>query len=102
MPYVYVLSDHEEDGAKHMQATLDASKLSDMIAIGWGAGKDSRDRPRWWKPEQSEEQVKEAQAALARLFREEPVERLVTGDFRGGHYLNEGWGGIQLHVIELK
>lgn len=92
--YVYLISDHEEDGAENLVATTDRSRLSDLIgrhltACAERAG--SRSRP----PDPS--YVEECATRLAELagLDDETLARAVT------HPLAAGWGSMQLHVVRL-
>ena len=87
---VYLLSTYEEYGAENVQATLDPAKLPAMIAAhydDWALAVphlvELRD---------------EAIAALAKLVHEGLPDTAATD----GIALHEGWGGMQLHIVELQ
>ena len=81
--FVYVLSDHGEDGAENMDATLDRSCLVWMVAQNWA------DCDASW--------IERTQGGLLPWL-EKSDEELATED---GCACGEGWGGMQLHVVEL-
>lgn len=83
-PYLYILSDHAEDGAENVCATLDRSLLPRLIDRNW--------------PDTTERWRADAKAGLAHLLKESD-EELLSPD---GHNCHHGWGGIQLHVVRLQ
>jgi hypothetical protein len=94
MKYVYLLSDHEEHGAEHVVATLFRGRLAALIDETWGDV---------YKSDCKAEKI--ALVSLLELGDEElsaPMEECGRSE-RGsmGHLLNDGWGGIQLHVVKL-
>lgn len=75
---VYILSDYEEHGAENVEATTEPEKLPSMLATFFG-GKALTERE-----------------ALSNLERKGyPINP-------DGHNLSNGWGGIMLHIVELK
>lgn len=93
MAKVYMLSTYGEDGAENVRATLDRDNLIGMIN-GWDMGKS-----RWpaddlakWKAEAVEGLAK----ALAAL------DANPTQGSAEGTNLQSGWGGMQIHVVELE
>ena len=80
---VYIMNTYEEHGPDDMYATLDPSNLPAMLEE---YGLPNSDGP-------GRELMKERRA-LARFMSGNPLE-----DIRGG--LSDGWGGIQVHMIEL-
>jgi hypothetical protein len=75
---VYILSLHEEHGAEDVRATLDPSKLADMAKASPYSAND--------------EELK----AIADIVAEGKVHA------RSGGPVSNGWGGIQLHVVDLQ
>ena len=73
---VYILSTHEEHGAEDVRATLDTLKLYEMLND--------------FAPT-SEERAKLAELVKANIL---------NPDF--GSSLGNGWGGVQLHIVELE
>jgi len=90
MPYVYILSDYNEYGAENVTATLDRAKLETVMRKSWpDAGFPYGGLNEW---------LAEAAAKMAELLQKSDAE-LASVD---GHNLHRGWGGMQLHVVELK
>jgi hypothetical protein len=86
MAYVYILSDYEEHGAEHVVATLDRSKLMDLVDINW--------------PEVDEWNTKAKAGLAANLdLGDEILADRPDGD---GWNCHKGWGGMQLHVVVLR
>ena len=88
MTYVYILSDYEECGAENVCATLDRSKLLGLVDENW--------------PDRSlvhEDWIAKMKAGLENLLLSHSDGVLVT---HGGWNCSDGWGGMQLHVVELK
>lgn len=71
---VYLLSDHDEHGSENMVGTADPTKLESMLLNHWGNG--------------GEIQVDWLRAALAE-----------NAPGKWSH--PGGWGGPQLHVVDL-
>jgi hypothetical protein len=90
MALVYILSDHNESGAEHVVATLDPSKLPEMIERNW----PNTSFNKAWKDEQRAAWLAEAIAALTEID-------LIEISAERGKPLHDGWGGIQLHIVEL-
>lgn len=88
MAYVYTLSNYREDGAEQMIATLVRENLPTLL--------ESR------LHQYREFDAQEARESLVRLLQKSD-EELSRGEWEGnGHNLMKGWGGEQLHVVELK
>jgi hypothetical protein len=81
-PRVFILSTYEEHGAFGVVATLDQEKIVPLI----------RERFKDFDQEAIEEAVSKATYLLASPL---PDQRLLMAD------LNNKWGGIQLHIVEL-
>jgi hypothetical protein len=83
MPYAYMLSHYMEDGANEPVITTDRSRLSSLIM------------------EYAPRRTTDPAQAIARLsvYLEQSDEELAQR--REGINLNDGWGGIQLHVVLL-
>jgi hypothetical protein len=77
--FVYILSTYQENGAENVIATLDRTKLHGLLTS-------------YFKPLAHEHE------RLAELMAGNDDELSKTD----GHYLSNGWGGIELHVVELK
>ncbi len=76
--YVYLLSDYNEYGSEHVHATLDRSALIAIMKKHWPG----------WKTELLEELLKRPDSEL--------------DDEGGSINLDQGWGGVQLHVVKLE
>ena len=84
MAYVYLLSTYGEHGAEAVHATLDRAKLPAALADLIGSHFRYTDPSEW-------------QSDLQKLLVQDD-EELAAHD---GDNLSEGWGGIQLHVVDL-
>lgn len=78
---VYILSTYEEHGAQDVKATLDRTKVPEILqswscADGWA------------------DTVARAAAPLAEL--------LAADELVDGAPLGTGWGGFKLYIVELK
>ena len=80
MTFIYMLSDYGEYGSDNVVATLDKSIVAQLLMEHW--------------PHAFDECIKE----LARLLDEDEEKLAKT---KTGHDLEGGWGGVQLHIIEL-
>jgi hypothetical protein len=83
--YVYLLSHYSEHGSENVKATLDRDKLPTLLdrllaEMGWGGAAD------------------EYLAGLRRLLTQTDVD-LAADPLPND--LTDGWGGIQLHVVEV-
>ena len=86
---VYLLSDHGESGSEHVVATLDKSKVEGLAEKYFGGY--GMDRPQY--------------ASGHPTMREKLLELLkidMQTEDRDGRKLCYGWGGPQLHIIELE
>jgi len=92
MAYVYLLSTYQEYGAENVTATLDRARLDAIMRENWPSG--SFEIP----SQKLEKWLAEASATMAKLL-QKPDAELVS---ESGHNLQDGWGGMQLHVVELK
>lgn len=96
MTYVYTLSDYEEDGAEHVTATLNRSRLMSMVDENWPFTEEhtvTEHQRKWhrnWLTEAKNGLEKHLQNADEYLAKN-----------KNGWKCHSGWGGIQLHVIEL-
>ena len=77
---VYILSTYQEDGAEDVQATLDKSKITQLLknlSVKYDGPMD---------------------------FEEEKLKVVLENDQSNqlGHKLSDGWGGVMLHIIELE
>lgn len=86
MAYVYMLSDYGEDGAENVTATLDRSRLLALADENWPDEKLQAWRDR-------------GKMGLAQHLERSDAE---LAEERDGWNCHFGWGGMQLHVIELK
>lgn len=75
---VYIISIYEEDGAEGVRATLDKTKVESLLVTHPILGKD-----------QCAEEITHLRDFL---------EKDVPGKFD----LSRGWGGFQLHIVELE
>ena len=81
--YVFILSTYGEHGAEDVVATLDRRNLISMVDVNW--------------PDTNPEWNAEAKTKLA-AYLEKPDAALASGI---GMRCHVGWGGTQLHVVEL-
>jgi len=93
---VYILSEYEEQGAEKVTATLDKSRLVDMLEENWPLEKEYAFQ-RQVSKEEHEEWIVPYREALKELM-QKPDEELISG---AGQNLCEGWGGLMLHVVRL-
>jgi hypothetical protein len=77
---VYILSNYEEYGAENVHATLDKARLFNLLERHYGPVTDG-DR--------------------ARLVDFVARDELTPLD-EGGDEVVEGWGNVQLHIVELE
>lgn len=80
---VYILSDYEEHGAENVRATIDKNKVVELfenLVSKW-------------------EDVNYATKCRAKLNQLLENNILTT---QCGKDLGDGWGGLQLHIIELE
>ena len=94
MTLVYILSEYEEHGAEKVTATLDRSCLMNVIDQNW----PYQEKEGEWKGQRQiyKDWITEAKDHLKVLLQKSD-EELVGG----GWECHDGWGGMQLHVIEL-
>jgi hypothetical protein len=86
--YVYVLSDYGEYGAEHVVATLDRTRLPALLKRHWDDG----------SPDEQAARV----AHLRWLLAQSDEDLAGAGDDGAhGHELEDAWGGVLLHVVEL-
>lgn len=84
--YVYILSRYQEDGAEDVKATLNREHLPALLeSYGDWVHEDTR--------KGLANLLEMSDASLAARY----------GNDKGshGHSLEHGWGGFQLHVVEL-
>ena len=81
---VYILSTYQEHGAEQVKATLDPSKLPDMI-------RTFKNEHGPWKGEPWPVEEVELKRLADAIAKDEP----------GEYGLSDGWGGYQLHIVEL-
>ena len=85
---VYILSVYEEHGAEEVVATLDKSHVEIMMDKYFSTcGLDETDGPKLGE---------------FRATPRETLRRVLKEDTTGKFNLQDGWGGIQLHVVELE
>lgn len=76
---VYIISWYEENGAQGVRATLDKNKVSELVST---------------HPEHRHPLSKEYELTLKSLLEADaPID---------GQDLGKGWGGFQLHIVELE
>jgi hypothetical protein len=92
MTKVYMLSTYGEYGAENVRATLDRGKLVGMIQ-SWDMGQSK------WQAAELEAWKTEAIAGLGKA-----LERFDANPTMGseGQNIHSGWGGMQVHVVELE
>ena len=93
---VYILSEYEEQGAEKVTATLNKSRLIDVLEENWPLKKKYAFQ-RQISKEEHEEWIAPYREALKELM-QKPDEELISGS---GQDLCEGWGGLMLHVVRL-
>lgn len=91
---VWILSDHDEYGAENVCATIDKFKLAGLIDTNWPDKPNETLQQR----QHAAEWRNRARMKLLELLTH-PEEELLL-DHK--HELHEGWGGMQLHVVELR
>lgn len=96
MKYVYILSTHDEYGAEDVHATLDRNRIIPMID-GWFNWDQSPPPPTSPQGLYRADYKNEAREKAKRLL-EKNDETLAKGQ---KYELLSGWGGLQLHVVEL-
>jgi hypothetical protein len=90
MAYVYILSDYEEHGAENVCATLDRGRLHQLVDKNWPPPHNSTASKEW---------TAEAHAGLEEHLKKSDD---VLSSKTSGWNCHSGWGGMQLHVVELK
>ncbi len=105
MAKVYMLYDYDEDGSERLVATLDRSRLPQMLEAGWGLSKLMMDDSKYVTSEARTKDTDrwtaycaECSATLMALLAK-PDDELADG---GQHNLAVGWGGVCLRVVELE
>lgn len=81
---VYLLSTHEEDGALGVRATLNRDHVMPMLESYLELWKDA---PTY---------CAQCRAELARVL---AADELI---YESAHTLGCGWGGLQVHIVELE
>jgi hypothetical protein len=77
---VYLISNYGEYGSEAVRATLDKSKVRELLAT---------------HPDMHGEPLpKDYEQSLKRM--------LEADELADGHDLGRGWGGFQLHIVELE
>lgn len=89
MTLVYILSDYEEQGANRVVATLDRDKLPALIDSNWPDVPHKKWDYAGWR--------EEAKATLAEYLQLSEADLISPN----GLNLHKGWGGAQLHVVNL-
>jgi hypothetical protein len=96
---VYILSTYGEYGAEDVCATLDRSKLEQMVSENW----PTDPMPRAWTSEEKwrEHMAEWRTTALAglRTLLQKTDEELASQ--RDGWNCQDAWGGMMLHVVRL-
>lgn len=89
MTRVYLLSDYNESGSENVRATLHPGKLESMIDEYWSHDSEA-----------ARACCKESKVSLRALLAEMTDAEMAR---RPGmpNNLSTGWGGLQLHVVEL-
>ena len=91
--YVYIFSNHEEDGADEVQATIDRDRVAEIFAARLERFPGYDDYSKQEAKTELNELLKLPDAELAKPHDGEQGS--------SGHRLMSGWGGEQLHVVEL-
>lgn len=89
---VYIICSYQEDGPENLAATTDPAKVRGLVEayyVPWSAEVP----PRSW-PEQALAQKEEDLRAIDALLAGNPGAGFSSD-------LGKGWGGLQLHVVEL-
>jgi hypothetical protein len=106
--YVYILSDYMEDGAHHVCATLDRMTVASLLFDNWPdkklreplrqfVGRDAKTGAALW--ERGPSFISVARTSLTMLMEKSDHD---LAKAQSGHNLNDGWGGIKLHVVKLR
>ena len=90
MPKVYLLSDYGEHGSENVIATLDRTKVPDLLQVFFG-----HHHLDYVGPHGDGRLHPTAHEKLAELLAADIPSKYGTN-------LSFGWGGVQLHIIELK
>lgn len=114
MAKVYLISTHDEYGAENVAATLDKDRVVEVFLLHASAYADSwirRNVDKTTFPTQryktAEEYIEAVKAASEEENKEdaEALKKILeTGspDAESGTSLRNGWGGWQLHVVDLQ
>lgn len=76
MAKVYLLSDYNEYGSENVVGTMDKSKVMELMKSNFS----------FWSEDNSDELIKTLNEDVASTM---------------PYTLGKGWGGVQLHIIEL-
>lgn len=87
---VYTLSIHNEDGAEELVATLDKTKLHQMCKDNYHNVKSE------WSEETKKYISQNNKDELDKLT------KVLEKDELGKYNISKGWGGIQVHIVELQ
>ena len=93
MTLVYMLNTYDEYGPEEIMATLDAAKLEPHIRTAWTATSDKAEPYKSNEIAHKQKWIDDAIIKLRKL--------LETGK-PDSYNLHDGWGGLQLHIIELQ
>lgn len=100
---VYLLSTYDEYGSEGMEGTADPKILDGMLWVRSMSGEvpawaDNPDKIAHYRL-RCREWYEEAKSGL-----EKALAKVAAGDFQPGEPINlhHGWGGVQLHVIDLQ
>jgi hypothetical protein len=106
MSYVFILSTYQESGAEDVVTTLDRQKLVGLIEQNWPDAEAERmtepPAPREHYLREHRKFKDEARARLKVILEKSDAELAAETQQHGGIMLNHGWGGMQLHVCELR
>ena len=92
---IYILSEHDEHGAENLGATMERSRLVDLVDHLWsdppGVHPNKLERHHDW--------VARAKKGLTALLEGKSDGTLMAR--RHGWNCHDGWGGMQLHVSRI-
>lgn len=103
-----MLYDYEEHGPENLVATLDRRKLPAMLEKGWGFHTMTSKALLDPKDSTYTDSERNRHHERIRIFADEQSAALVVllskldKEIQGSNQLMPGWGGVCLHVIELR
>jgi hypothetical protein len=102
--YAYCFSTYGEHGAEYLQVSLTREKcreaLGRVLRTLWAAEQAERQGP--LSEDSAANALAEPLAEIERLFLRDDADLAADGKYDKGKFeLTAGWGGYQLHVVEI-